>query len=81
LDQVAANATIECDDVPSVRVLEFLDVAGRPTASEHCLKDLGYNCVPTDLVAGCRQDRRMKDNVLIEGRCGGAKIARRQRGQ
>jgi hypothetical protein len=34
---------------------------------------------PTDLVAGCCQDRRMKDNVLIETRCGGGKIARYQR--
>jgi hypothetical protein len=55
------------DDVSPVEVLEFLHVPGHPIASECCLKDLGYNGMPTDLIAGCRQDRRMKDNILIEG--------------
>jgi hypothetical protein len=48
-------------------VLEFLHVARHPIASECCLKDLGYNGMPTDFIAGCRQDRRVKDNVLTEG--------------
>jgi len=41
------------DDVSPVEVLEFLHVPGHPIASECCLKDLGYNGVPTDLIAGC----------------------------
>ena len=61
------NPPVESDYVSSVGVLEFLHVPGPPITSECCLKDLDYNGVPTDLVAGCRQDRRMKDNVLIEG--------------
>jgi hypothetical protein len=81
LDQVAVNAPVECDDVSSVWVLEFLHVAGHPIASECCLKDLDYNGMPTDLIAGCRQDRRMKDNVVIEGSYRSGKIASFQRGR
>jgi hypothetical protein len=77
--QVAVNAPVECDDVSSVGVLEFLDVARHPIASECCLEDLGYNSVSTDLIAGCHQDRRMKDNVLIEGGYRSGKIASFQR--
>jgi hypothetical protein len=81
LDQVTVNAPVECDYVSSVGVLEFLDVAGHPIASECCLKDLDYNGVTTDLIAGCRQDRRMKDNVLIEGSYRSGKVAGFQRGR
>src|SRR4029077_9389538 len=75
LDQVAANAPIECDDVSSVGVLEFVHVAGHPKASECRLKDLDNDGVPPDLIACCRQDRRMKDNALIEGGHRSGKIA------
>src|ERR1700730_5845658 len=73
------NAPVECDDVSSVGVLEFLHIPGHPIASESCLKDLGYSGVSTDLIAGCRQDRRMKDNILIEGCYCSQKIVRFQR--
>src|SRR6266436_4914069 len=43
LDEVAVNTTIECDDVSSVKVLEFLDVAGHPIAGECRLENLDYN--------------------------------------
>jgi hypothetical protein len=59
--------------------LGFLDIAGHPVASECCLKDLDYNAVLTYLVAGCRQVRRMKDNVLADGSLRSAKIASLQR--
>ena len=79
LDPVAPNAAFECDNVPSIGILEFLNVTGHPTASERSLEDSAYNGMPSHLVACCRQDWRMKDNILIEGRCGGAEIASRQR--
>jgi hypothetical protein len=79
LDQVAVNAPVESDDVSSVGVWELLHVPGHPIASECCLKDLGYNGVPPDLIGSCRQDRRMKDNVLIEGGYRSRKIASFQR--
>ena len=69
------NAPVESDYVSSVGVLEFLHVSGHPITSECCLKDLDYNGVPTDLIACCRQDRRMKDNVVIEGSYRSGKIA------
>jgi hypothetical protein len=80
LDQVAVNAPVESNDVSSVGVLEFLHVPRHPLANECCLKDLGHDWVPTNLIAGCRQDRRMKDNVLIEGGDRSRKIAGFQRG-
>jgi hypothetical protein len=81
LDRVTVDAPVECDDVSAVGVLELIDVAGHPIASKCCLKDLDYNGVPADLIAGCRQDRRMKDNVLIESSYRGGKIASFQRGR
>jgi len=74
LDQVAVNAAVENDNVSSVGVLEFLHVPGHPIASECRLKNFGYNGVPTDLIARCRQDRRMKANILIEDGYGSWKI-------
>jgi hypothetical protein len=79
LDQVAVNAPIESNDVSPVGVREFLHVPGHPIASECCLKDLGHNGVPPDLIGSCRQYRRMKDNVLIEGGYRSQKIASFQR--
>ena len=57
LDEVAANTTIERDNVSSVKVLEFLDVAGHPIAGECRLENLDHNGMPTDLIAGRSQDR------------------------
>src|SRR5689334_16641544 len=79
LDQVAVNAPVEHDDVSFVGILEYLHVLWLVVANECCLKDLGYNGVPTDLIAGCRQDRRMKDNILIEDGYCSRKIDRFQR--
>jgi hypothetical protein len=59
---------------------KFLDVAGHPIADERRLENLDYNSMPTDLIAGRSQDRRVKDNVLIEGSYRSRKIASFQRG-
>jgi len=40
---------------------------------------LGYNGVPTDLIAGCRQDRRMKDHILMQDGYRSRKIGSFQR--
>jgi hypothetical protein len=49
--------------------------AGHPDASECRLKDFDDCSEPPDFIAGRRQDRRMKDNVLIEGSYCSGKIA------
>jgi hypothetical protein len=55
LDQVAVDAPVECDDVSSVGVLEFLDIAGHPIASECCPKDLDFmGCPRTSLLVVAR---------------------------
>jgi hypothetical protein len=66
LDQVAIDAAVEGDDVSSVGILEFIHVARHPDASERCLENFDDNRLPSNLVADCRQDRRMKDNILIK---------------
>ena len=66
-------------NVTMYRPSGFLNVTGHPTAGERSLEDPAYNDMSPYLVACCRQDRRMKDNILIEGCGGGDKIASGQR--
>src|SRR5271166_3564737 len=75
LHEVAVYTAVECDDISSVGILEFFHVAGHPDASECRLKDFDDCSEPPDFIAGRRQDRRMKDNVLIEGTYCSGKIA------
>ena len=69
-------------NVSSVGVLEFVHVPGHPTASERSLGGTRPTTVCSSyLVARCRQERRMKDNILIEGSYRSGKIASFQRGR